>query len=290
MLRRITWPGVVGAVSPALLAAVFATVLAATLATGPAAGQSLSGAAAEDLRDRLGAIERELGDIRARLGLPRGGDGSGTSGGRAVGDVIVRLDRLEEEIRELTGTVERIEFEQRRIAEEAARRFGDIEFRLTELEGGDTSSLTPVPPLGSAEQGGTEEAQAVSVSERNDLDRAVEDVRQGRYDLAEDRLRTFLTTYPGSPLEGEARYWLGESQFTRGAFQSAARSYLAGYRSEQTGPVAARNLYRLGVTLGRLGQVNEACLTLREVRQRFPQAPEEVLEQAGEEADALACG
>ena len=275
MLRRIPWPGAIGA---ALLASVLA---------GPAATQTVSGAAAEELRGRLGAIERELGDIRARLGMPRAGAGSG---GAALGDVIVRLDRLEEQIRDLTGKIERLEFEQRRIAEEAAQRFGDIEFRLTELEGGDTSNLAPVPPLGGVDDTGTEVSEAVSVSERSDLDRAIEDVRQGRYDLAEDRLRTFLNSYPDSPLEGEARYWLGESQFTRGAYQSAARSYLAGYKSDQTSAVGARNLYRLGVTLGRLGQVNEACLTLREVQQQFPQGPAEILEKARTEAETLACG
>ena len=273
MPGRIPLPGLIGAV-----------LLAATLVAGPAAAQSAS---SEEIRGRIGAIERELGEIRARLGLPRG---RSAAGGAAMGDVIVRLDRLEAEIRELTGKIERLEHEQRRIAEDAARRFGDIEFRLTELEGGDTSNLAPVPPLGGVgeDTGGT--ARAVSVSERNDLDRAIEDVRQGRYDLAEDRLRTFLSAYPGTPLEGEARYWLGQSQFSRGAYREAARSYLAGYKSEGSGALAARNLYRLGVTLGRLGQVNEACLTLGEVRQRFPQAPSKVLERAGQEAESLGCG
>ncbi len=272
MPGRIPLPGLIGA-----------ALLAAMLTAGPAAAQSAS---SEALRSQLGAIERELAEIRARLGMPQ----ARSARGGAMGDVIVRLDRLEAEIRELTGKIERLEFEQRRIAEDAARRFGDIEFRLTELEGGDTSNLAPVPPLGGVGNDEEAPARAVSVSERSDLDRAIEDVRQGRYDLAEDRLRTFLGTYPGSPLEGEARYWLGESQFSRGAYQEAARSYLAGYKSEGSGPLAARNLYRLGVTLGRLGQVNEACLTLREVRQQFAQGPSEVLEQARQEAEALGCG
>ena len=260
-------------------AALLATVLAATLSAPPAGAQSV-----ERLQREVQEIERDLAEVRRRLGMPAGG------GDRAVGDLIVRIDRLEEQIRELTGKVERLEFEQRRIAEDAARRFGDIEFRLTELEGGDVSNLAPVPPLGSIQSEGERRQAAVSISERNDLDRAIEDVRQGRYDLAEDRLRTFLRTYPESPLEGEAWYWLGESQFIRGAYQNAARSYLDGYKAKRNGDAAARNLYKLGVTLGRLGQTNEACLTLREVPMQFPQGPAEVIEKAREEIDALACG
>ncbi len=80
----------------------------------------------------------------------------------------------------------------------------------------------------------------VSISERGDLDRAIKDVKKGRFDQGEDRLRGFLTTYPGSPLKSEALYWLGESQFVRGAFQNAARSYLNGYNTDRGGAIAPR--------------------------------------------------
>lgn len=259
---------------------LLAVLLAMTLASGPAPAQSSA-----ELRDRLGDIEDELSEIRERFGIPQR---SGRDG--AMSDVLVRLDQLEGQLRELTGRLERLEYQQRRMAEDAARRFGDIEFRLTELEGGDVSNLEPVPPLGGGAAGEGTGTKAVSVSERSDLERAVEDVRQGRYDLAEDRLRNFLNDYPDSPLEPEARYWLGESQLTRGAYQDAARSYLAGYKADRTGASAPRNLLGLSVTLGRLGQVNEACLTLEEVRNQFPRGPQEILDRVEEEADALGCG
>jgi tol-pal system protein YbgF len=236
-------------------------------------------------------IDAELADIRARLGVaPAAGSktGAGTGGG---GDATLRLDRLEAELRQLTGKIEQMAFEQRSVAEDAARRFGDIEFRLTELEGGDISALPPVQPLGG---GGAADVVAagpeVSISERNDLDRAIKDVEQGRFDLGEDRLRGFLTSYPGSPLEGEALYWLGESQFVRGAFQNAARSYLDGYKANRASASAPLNLYRLGVTLGRLGQINEACRTLLEVGKQFPTGPADILSGATTELSTLNCG
>jgi tol-pal system protein YbgF len=197
---------------------------------------------------------------------------------------------MEAELRQITGRLEQMEFQQRSVAEDAARRFGDIEFRLTELEGGDVSKLSPVAPLGN---GGTQMAAtgpAVSISERADLDRAIEDVKQGRFDQGEDRLRSFLNSYQGSPLTGEALYWMGESQFVRGAYQNAARSYLDGYNSDRAAASAPGNLYRLGVTLGKLGQINEACLTLREVRKQFPSGPPDVLEQSDAEMGSLRCG
>ena len=105
----------------------------------------------------------------------------------------------------------------------------------------------------------------------------------------EDRLRRFIGNYPGSPLLGDAWYWLGESQSVRGNHADAASSYLKGFQSDTQGQRAAHYLYRLGATLGRLGQLNEACLTLREVRNRFPNAPDGIPAKADAEADALTC-
>jgi tol-pal system protein YbgF len=273
----------------ALLA--IAAALALGAASLPAQAQLWTGAgSSDDLNYRLGVIDAELADIRARLGAS-GGATAVPSGGGAGSDAMLRLDRLEAEIRQLTGRIEQMQFEQRSVAEDAARRFGDIEFRLTELEGGDISALAPVRPLGGGGPSpAVETGPAVSISERGDLDRAIEDVKQGRFDLGEDRLRSFITAYPGSPLQGEALYWMGESQFVRGAFQNAARSYLDGYNSDRRADSAPRNLMRLGVTLGRLGQLNEACLTLREVRNQFPGAAPDVLGAAETELGALRCG
>ena len=93
------------------------------------------------LRQRLAAIDAELDSIRARIG-------GGAPGASGAGELSVRLDRLEIEISRLTGRVEELAHRQRLMAEDAARRLGDIDFRLTELEGGDVTALAPQPPLG----------------------------------------------------------------------------------------------------------------------------------------------
>lgn len=266
----------------------------------------------EDLRYRLDILDAELADIRARLG---GGGGNVTvapSGGGVD-------PAIEGELRRLTNQVEQMRNRIDQIAADATRRFGDIEFRLTELEGGDTAELPPEQPLGGGQQlapgvqpfgtqpavPGTgqdqtfnatpgslrpQEVPNVSVAEQGDLNRAIDDVNKGRFDQAEDRLRRFLNDYPASPLQGDAWYWLGESQFVRGLHSDAARSYLNGYQSDEIGPQAPLNLFKLGVTLGRLGELNAACQTLRQVRAQFPNGPTEVISRADAEADTLTCG
>jgi len=281
------------------------------LMPGDAGAQTWTGTqqSVDDLRYRLSIIDAELASIRAQVGQMDPGTGAAPAGGGAGsgGASQFEIDRLTAELQRLTGQVEQMNFRLEQIAEDATRRFGDIEFRLTELEGGDIAALGTPQPLGgqtsspglSADPGASNnitgpalagaDAQ-VSISERDDLQRAVKDIEQGRFDQGEDRLRRFLNSYPNSPLQGEALYWLAESQFVRGQLQDAARSYLNGYNADRKGPAAARNLMRLGVTLGKLGQQAEACLTLREVARQFPNAPAEVSSQAAEEAASLSCG
>ena len=239
----------------------------------------------DELRYRLDLLDAELQDIRARLGgtvgsvAPRAGGGGDTA-------------QLEGEIRRLTAQVEQMQNRLNQFMTNAERLFGDIEFRLTELEGGDSSQIS-TPTLSGGNSGGGfsgQQVASVAVAEQGDLDRAIRDVEQGRFDQAEDRLRRFLNEYSGSPLAGDAWYWLGESQFVRGIHVEAARSYLNGYNSQRGGPRAAHNLFKLGVTLGRLGQLREACSTLREVRNQYPNAPDGLVSKADREADQLTCG
>ena len=248
---------------------------------------SSGSSAPEDLLYRLDILDAEIADIRGRLGGLSTGSGTASGGNAAA---------FEGEIRRLTAQVEKIQNTQRQIMAELNLRLGDLEFRLNELEGNPTAeTVTPFPQTDDTVAGinvtpDQPEAPETSVSEQSDLDRAIDDVNQGRYDQAEDRLRRFISSYPGSPLIATAWFWLGESQSVRGDYAEAARSFLNGYRTDQVGQRASQNLYKLGVTLGQLGQINEACLTLREVRTRYPNAPDDIPSRADAEADRLSCG
>ncbi|MEM9764271.1 MAG: tol-pal system protein YbgF [Pseudomonadota bacterium] len=271
-------------------------LLAAALLLVPvtAGAQSWSAQRSEDeLEYRLELLDGEVRALRQELNVARSSGDVGSGGGGTSGEMLRRLSEIEAELRRLTGDVERLKFRMDQVAEDAGRRFGDIEFRLTELEGGDIAALPANPaPLGGGSRsgaGGGGGAPQVSVSERRDLEDGIRLVQQGRFGEAEAVLRGFLDDYPDSPLVAEAHYWRGEAAFTQGSFQTAARAYLAGYRADQGGPQAADNLVKLGVSLSRLGQRDEACLTFAEVPRRFPRVGRAV-DEAESEAARLACG
>ncbi|MEM8790491.1 MAG: tol-pal system protein YbgF [Pseudomonadota bacterium] len=261
----------------------FLLCLAAAAAVGlPAAAQTWTGSSSDpaELRYRLDLLDAELQDIRARLGGEASSSSAPSGGGGSID-----TSRLEAELARLTGQVEEMQFELRQMREATERQLEDLSFRVTELEGGDTSLQSPIV-LGETP---TETPAPVILSEQADLDRAKLDIQQGRFDQGEERLLKFISDYPASALLGEAHYWLGQSQFVRGAFAEAATTYLAGYRKNPGDSYAPDNLLQLGITLGRLNQIEPACQTLSEVTRQFPNASSSVTQAATDEQASLGC-
>ncbi|MEM8752490.1 MAG: tol-pal system protein YbgF [Pseudomonadota bacterium] len=272
---------------------IAAAALAAACLAGGASAQGVDRYQFLQLEKEVEALNDEVGRLRAALGS---------------GDLNRRLDALEDEISRLTGQVERLEFGQRRLADEAKRRMDDLEYRIIELEGGDPSVLfenqeedAPSPLLAPAEprdqasnapQGGTlgviETARPVEGDERAAFDAARAAVEGGDPQGAALMSR-FIEDRPDSPLAGDAHYWLGEAYFRNGEYQRAAAAFLDGATLHPAAPRSPESLLRLGVSLSLLGQSDVACSTLREVAQRYPSA-QEVIAAAETEAQRSGCG
>lgn len=98
-------------------------------------------------------------------------------------------------------------------------------------------------------------------------------LRQGRYDIAAQALRQFVTDHNDDPLAGNARYWLGETYYVRGAYVEAAETFLEGYQVDPDGPKAADALLKLGMSLANLDKKQEACAAFQKLRADYPGAP-----------------
>jgi tol-pal system protein YbgF len=228
-----------------------------------------------DLRSELAALTQEVTGLRQEL-VASGASQPGLGGGSA----LQRMDAIEAALAQLTSKTEALEFRINKVVTDGTNRIGDIEFRLTELEGGDVAALPATPPLGG--EAGTAPAPALTapvagadapelaVGEQADFDRAREVLGTGDFRTAADLFKTFTETYSGGPLSADAYFLLGESLGQQGKTADAARAYLESFSGTPDGPRAPEALLRLGQSLGTLGQVPEACVTLREVGVRFP--------------------
>jgi tol-pal system protein YbgF len=239
------------------------------------------GAAAQDKAQTLADLRAELAQLSAQVsGLKQELVASGAGQpGIAGGDALQRMDAMEAALAQLTSKTEALEFRVNQVVADGTRRISDMEFRITELEGGDVTKLPETPTLGgaagtvapavSAPTAGAD-APELAVGEQADFDRAKEVLGTGDFRAAADLFKAFTETYPGGPLSGEALYLRGEALSQLGETAEAARSYLEAFSGAPNGPRAGDALLKLGQSLGKLGQTPEACVTLTEVGVRFP--------------------
>ena len=253
--------------------------------------------------ETLADIKAELTSLSATItALRQELVATGAAGGTdASGSALVRMDAIEQELQRLTGKTEELENRINRVVDDGTLQINDLQFRLTELEGGDPVAAGDAPPLGGdvvppaadpaadPATGGAavEPAPDLAVNEQGDFDRAKAALDSGSFRSAADLFAAFAQTYTGGSLTAEAQYLRGEALLSLGETKEAARAYLDSFSGAPSGPVAADALYKVGLSLSQLGQMQDACVTLGEVGRRFPGAA--VAAQAASEMTALQC-
>ncbi len=247
-----------------------------------------------EIRSELTQLYAEIQGLRADLAQ----EAASGANAQLTGPAVLRLDMIEQELRDVTGQVEQLTFRINQIVEDGTRRIGDLEFRLVELEGGDISALGDTPLLGGAGAAemasvipdaseASEDTVELAVSEESDFDTATQSLGDGDYASALLQFGQFLSNYPGGPLSAQALYHMGEAQEALGQHKEAARSYLDSFTAQPSGTYAPQALMRVGLSLGQLGKLDNACQTLNEVLVRYPDSA--VVEQARSSQQDLGC-
>lgn len=116
------------------------------------------------MADNLSRLERQLQTLERTV--YRGDPPPATSSAPSSADAglpsaaatqfQIRIDRFEEEMRSMTGSVERLGFDVRQLSDRLDRLVADVDFRLRQLEGGDPLA----PPL----EGATSSGPAATVA------------------------------------------------------------------------------------------------------------------------------
>lgn len=265
-----------------MLSRIHAVMLAVLLTLAPQAfaqSQTL-----EDVRKDITLLGEQMQELKTQL-LSTGNSGVSQND---VGTFLQRLNMLEAELSAALGQVETLQNRVQKITDDATQRIGDIEFRLTELEGGDTAnSGTPLPLGGDA--GSTSTAPELASDEQRSFNAARALLEAGEYPGAAEGFADFITTYPGGPLTSEAQYRRGLALAGSQAWGEAARSYLDSFSGAPDGAFAALSLLELATSLGELGQTEQACLTFDEIAIRYPEKGAELGEQIAVRKQQVSC-
>lgn len=221
----------------------------------------------------------------------------------------VRLQALEEQIRQLTGRVEEAQFQNQQLKEQLQRMQADTDLRFRELQGGGQAAATPAPVPGAAPPaaaGGTGEG-VLGTMPTNELQRDSSggaalkgNTPKEQYDYAyslvmtdrdkaEQALKAFLKAHPDDGLAGNAHYWLGETYFVKGDYKQAAVSFMEGYRKFPKGQKASHNLLKLALSMSRMGDTKAACTAFARLDSEYPDVENAVKRVAQNEKQKLKC-
>jgi tol-pal system protein YbgF len=278
------------------------------------------------VRAEVAAVARQLEQLEGDLAQLRRIQPV-QAGDPALARFEVRLGQLEQELRELTGRIEQLEFGQRALEQRFDQLVQDLDQRLRPLEEGagivrETPAqqarpaiAAPQPPAqagGSTGQGerslGRVPESAVLALPRPDpstipappemrtlppqqqYDRAMELLRAGDYAGAEGGLQLFLELNPENPLAANAAYWLAETYYVRKNYAAAAAAFARNYRAYgKDAQKAPDNLLKLGMSLQGLGELSNACLSYDELAKEFPNAPAHIQQALGRERARAQC-
>jgi len=195
-------------------------------------GATVSAVSKSELETRLQQLERRL-DSRSLVGL------------------MEQVSALQREVQQLRGDIEVQTHSMESLQKRQRDLYLDIDRRLHRLEAGGvqgqtdmpgTAAMVPTQPGGltpppaapfapsasfTATTAGSAAASAAlnPAEQRKDYDRALEQLKEGRYTEASTAFQAFLKKYPGSSYADNAQYWLGEVYYVTREFQPALSEF-----------------------------------------------------------------
>lgn len=130
------------------------------------------------------------------------------------------------------------------------------------------NQVTPDPKGKTAEVAASQEAPSKpEISEAEQQYQKISSlIAQGNYKQARLDLQTFVETYPNHTLAPSAYYWLGETYFIEKNYVEAAKTFLKGYKVNESSHKVNDILLKLAMSLGALDRKTEACKTYEKLR------------------------
>ena len=126
-----------------------------------------------------------------------------------------------------------------------------------------------------------------SVAERYKF--AMNIMKSGDFEKAEIAFKEFVDAHAKHELAGSAQFWYGETFYIRQLYEDAAVAFLDGYQKYPNSPKAPENLLKLGVTLAELGETEQGCKMIANLKKAYPKTDASILQKSSYEKKRFNC-
>lgn len=216
------------------------------------------------------------------------------SSNAALGELLMMLDQLQEEVGMLRGQVEQQQHQLKKMQTDQRDRYRDLDRRLSLLNQqayAAPATTSPLTPLAGATAAGSSSTPAItsasttalasapstagSVNEVSDS-QAFKDafalVRKSQFDQALQAFEQFLVTYPDSALTANVLYWTGEVHRAQSNpdLEKASFAYQQVIERYPNNAKVADAYYKLGLSQQGLEQTEKAKATMNKLIELFP--------------------
>lgn len=272
------------------------------------------------MKDDISRLSDELNTMQKQFYRSNNSSPSSSSSGQSSGgfsDDGQQPEEIEEQMRSLNGKIEELEFSINTLGKKVDKIIADIDYRLQALEkasaqqstansqqaeqpvtsNASTTPTTPVPapttpaPAVSSNAQGPFDTSPEKPSDpiTKEYDAAFKLLSDGKYPESEKAFKAFVEKYKDNDLTGNAYYWLGESFYKRANYKQSAVYFLKGYQDFKDGNKAPDNLFKLSMSLAKLGKNKESCATFDKLKSEYPNAPSDLNDKIKQEKGKLKC-
>ncbi len=184
---------------------------------------------------------------------------------------ILKLSEIENDIKRLHNRFEILENNYYRDLKTIKSQTNDIKERMLFLEGKTPKTGDEIDSIHSHGNSQIKTNKQNPLSKEEEIFNSALDLHDSG-DLIESQrsFTEFIEKFPTSSLLSNALYWRAETKARQEDWIGAANDYLESFSISPSGEYSPKILFGLGVSLGAIGEKEQACLTLDEVGMRFP--------------------
>ncbi|MFA0811288.1 tol-pal system protein YbgF [Microbulbifer epialgicus] len=209
------------------------------------------------------------GNDSAEMQLARAGSLKAQTNPQA--EAYYQMQVLQQEVRELRGTVEELRHEIKRLKQQRTEDYMDLDRRIARLSGTEPSAQPPTTAEGSAS---TQDGNSMppkptgpkdGKSERDRYQASFGLARNGDYGGASAEFKSLLQDFPNGQYAPNANYWLGEIALVQGNLEEAREWFVALLDGYPNSNKVWDGRYKLGTVYHQLGDQQKARNLLEQV-------------------------